>query len=78
MPGSLGHVCELDNMLVEYYAARGWENGVVPRGQARGARHRVPPDCQRLIRLPRDLVSPPPQFADWGGGVLSWCSGNRD
>jgi aldehyde:ferredoxin oxidoreductase len=30
MPGSEGHVCELDDMLVEYYAARGWENGVVP------------------------------------------------
>jgi aldehyde:ferredoxin oxidoreductase len=30
MPGSLGHVCELDKMLVEYYKERGWENGVVP------------------------------------------------
>ena len=30
MPGSEGHVCELDDMLAEYYAARGWENGVVP------------------------------------------------
>jgi aldehyde:ferredoxin oxidoreductase len=30
MPGSEGHVCELDLMLEEYYAARGWENGVVP------------------------------------------------
>jgi len=30
MPGSEGQVCELDDMLVEYYAARGWENGVVP------------------------------------------------
>ncbi len=29
-PGSEGHVCELDQMLAEYYAARGWENGVVP------------------------------------------------
>jgi len=28
--GSKGHVCELDEMLVEYYAARGWKNGVVP------------------------------------------------
>lgn len=27
--GSLGQVCELDAMLQEYYAARGWENGVV-------------------------------------------------
>jgi aldehyde:ferredoxin oxidoreductase len=30
VPGSLGHVCELDLMLEEYYAARGWQNGVVP------------------------------------------------
>ncbi len=29
MPGSLGHVCELDMMLKDYYEARGWENGVV-------------------------------------------------
>lgn len=29
MPGSLGNVCELDQMLEEYYAARGWKNGVV-------------------------------------------------
>jgi len=28
--GSKGHVCELDLMLEEYYAQRGWENGVVP------------------------------------------------
>jgi aldehyde:ferredoxin oxidoreductase len=27
--GSQGHVCELDKMLVEYYDARGWKNGVV-------------------------------------------------
>ncbi len=33
MPGSLGHVCELDAMLTEYYAARGWENGVVPESK---------------------------------------------
>jgi aldehyde:ferredoxin oxidoreductase len=33
MPGSLGHVCELDNMLEEYYTARGWENGVVPEAK---------------------------------------------
>ncbi len=33
MPGSEGHVCELDLMLEEYYAARGWENGVVPEGK---------------------------------------------
>jgi aldehyde:ferredoxin oxidoreductase len=35
MPGSLGHVCELDEMLAEYYAARGWENGVVPESKLR-------------------------------------------
>jgi aldehyde:ferredoxin oxidoreductase len=29
-PGSKGHVCELDKMLVEYYEARGWKDGVVP------------------------------------------------
>ena len=28
--GSKGHVCELDKMLAEYYAERGWEDGVVP------------------------------------------------
>jgi aldehyde:ferredoxin oxidoreductase len=33
MPGSEGHVCELDLMLEEYYEARGWENGVVPEGK---------------------------------------------
>jgi len=27
--GSLGQVCELDLMLPQYYAARGWVNGVV-------------------------------------------------
>ncbi|MFP4322977.1 MAG: aldehyde ferredoxin oxidoreductase C-terminal domain-containing protein, partial [Anaerolineales bacterium] len=26
---SLGHVCELEPMLEEYYAFRGWENGIV-------------------------------------------------
>jgi aldehyde:ferredoxin oxidoreductase len=30
MAGSKGHVCELDAMLAEYYAARGWKDGVVP------------------------------------------------
>lgn len=29
MPGSEGHVCELDKMLEEYYEVRGWNNGVV-------------------------------------------------
>jgi aldehyde:ferredoxin oxidoreductase len=33
MPGSEGHVCELDLMLEEYYSARGWENGVVPEAK---------------------------------------------
>jgi len=33
MPGSKGHVCELDDMLAEYYKARGWENGVVPEAK---------------------------------------------
>jgi aldehyde:ferredoxin oxidoreductase len=33
MPGSKGHVCELDDMLVEYYQARGWDNGVVPEAK---------------------------------------------
>jgi aldehyde:ferredoxin oxidoreductase len=33
MPGSEGHICELDEMLAEYYEARGWENGVVPEAK---------------------------------------------
>jgi aldehyde:ferredoxin oxidoreductase len=33
MPGSEGQVCELDLMLEEYYANRGWENGVVPEAK---------------------------------------------
>jgi len=33
MPGSEGHVCELDQMLEEYYAKRGWVNGVVPEAK---------------------------------------------
>ncbi len=35
MPGSEGHICELPEMLAEYYAARGWENGVVPEAKLR-------------------------------------------
>ncbi len=31
--GSKGQVCELDDMLVEYYAKRGWVNGVVPESK---------------------------------------------
>jgi aldehyde:ferredoxin oxidoreductase len=34
-PGSKGHVCELDEMLAEYYTERGWENGVVPESKLR-------------------------------------------
>ncbi|MBG7610190.1 MAG: aldehyde ferredoxin oxidoreductase family protein [Anaerolineae bacterium] len=30
MGGSIGHVCELDEMLTDYYDQRGWVNGVVP------------------------------------------------
>jgi aldehyde:ferredoxin oxidoreductase len=33
MPGSEGNVCELDDMLTEYYEKRGWENGVVPEAK---------------------------------------------
>jgi aldehyde:ferredoxin oxidoreductase len=33
--GSEGHVCELDLMLEEYYAVRGWVNGVVPEEKLR-------------------------------------------
>ena len=33
MPGSKGHVCELKEMLDEYYKARGWENGVAPEAK---------------------------------------------
>ncbi|MBI4880343.1 MAG: aldehyde ferredoxin oxidoreductase family protein [Planctomycetes bacterium] len=33
MGGSRGHVCELVRMLEEYYAARGWRDGVVPRAK---------------------------------------------
>ena len=30
-----GSVCELDNMLKDYYKLRGWENGVVPESKLR-------------------------------------------
>jgi len=33
MPGSMGHVCELPQMLEEYYEKRGWVNGVVPESK---------------------------------------------
>jgi len=33
MPGSEGHVCELDQMLVEYNQKRGWVDGVVPEAK---------------------------------------------
>lgn len=35
MKGSEGQVCELDQMLAEYYAARGWQDGVVPQEKLR-------------------------------------------
>ncbi len=35
VPGSEGHICELPEMLEEYYAVRGWENGVVPESKLR-------------------------------------------
>ena len=31
--GSKGQVCELDDMLAEYYEKRGWVNGVVPEAK---------------------------------------------
>jgi aldehyde:ferredoxin oxidoreductase len=34
-PGSKGHVSELEAMLVEYYAARGWQDGVVSDARLR-------------------------------------------
>ncbi|MCS6844913.1 MAG: aldehyde ferredoxin oxidoreductase family protein [Caldilineales bacterium] len=33
MPGSEGHVCELDLMKEEYYRVRGWVDGVVPESK---------------------------------------------
>ena len=33
--GSEGQLCELDEMLNEYYSARGWSNGVVPEAKLR-------------------------------------------
>ena len=33
MPGSEGHVCELDLMLADYYEQRGWVSGVVPEAK---------------------------------------------
>jgi aldehyde:ferredoxin oxidoreductase len=35
LAGSKGHVSELEPMLEEYYAARGWEKGVVPEAKLR-------------------------------------------
>ena len=32
-PGSKGHVSELGPMLDEYYAARGWDDGVAPQSK---------------------------------------------
>ena len=33
VPGSEGQICELDEMLAEYYEKRGWVNGVVPESK---------------------------------------------
>ena len=33
VPGSEGQICELDEMLEEYYEKRGWVNGVVPESK---------------------------------------------
>ncbi len=33
--GSKGQVCELDQMLAEYYELRGWQDGVVPESKLR-------------------------------------------
>jgi aldehyde:ferredoxin oxidoreductase len=35
MPGSEGQVCELEQMLDEYYQVRGWKEGVVPESKLR-------------------------------------------
>lgn len=35
MLGSKGHICELPEMLAEYYEARGWVDGVVPEEKLR-------------------------------------------
>jgi aldehyde:ferredoxin oxidoreductase len=35
MQGSEGQICELPEMLDEYYTARGWKNGVVPESKLR-------------------------------------------
>ena len=35
LAGSKGHVSELGSMLEEYYAVRGWEDGVVPEAKLR-------------------------------------------
>ena len=34
-PGSEGHICELAEMLAEYYEIRGWQDGVVPEQKLR-------------------------------------------
>ncbi len=34
-PGSKGNVCELEQMLAEYYQERGWVDGVVPDSKLR-------------------------------------------
>ena len=34
-PGNLGHVCELDYMLADYYRIRGWKDGVATEAKLR-------------------------------------------
>lgn len=34
-PGNLGHVCELDYMLADYYRLRGWKDGVATEAKLR-------------------------------------------
>lgn len=42
MGGSKGHICELPEMLAEYYEKRGWVNGVVPEAKLRALEIEVP------------------------------------
>ncbi len=45
MPGSEGHVCELDQMLAEYYEKRGWVNGVAPEENFKEPGDYLTPPC---------------------------------
>lgn len=40
--GSVGHICELPEMLAEYYDKRGWVNGVVTEAKLRALEIEVP------------------------------------